>query len=355
VIPFEEIIEAALDDELFQSLPHRIAAISNSRSVLIPWHLANSDVQVMAHSGYFTDNQLETYATKFSAMDPWALASAGNQPDGRAINLEQLVATDEFVRSPFYNEYIRGMGDDTARCMGLRVNTNWGSGMIAVQRGLTQPTFSEAEVAQLDTIGRQLSRVIALRGRLEWYRHRLADAEAILSQLADAALLLEPSCRLITANPAGERLLSSGKLVVRQGRVALPHSSSLDAEFRTAVQRAAPPHLKSADLFTGEDGLVLSVSPLSHPAAPRILVLGKQRSEAPQRVRQRLQQAFKLSKSEAEVALLIAEGASLRTISEQRDVSVATVRVQLKAVFSKMGCSRQAEVVALIQSLPRLA
>jgi GAF domain-containing protein len=55
---------------------------------------------------------------------------------------------------------------------------------------------------------------------------------------------------------------------------------------------------------------------------------------------------FGLTATEARVALGIARGESLVSIAERHRVAVATARSQLKAVFSKLGTHRQAELVA---------
>ena len=52
------------------------------------------------------------------------------------------------------------------------------------------------------------------------------------------------------------------------------------------------------------------------------------------------------------LAAALAGGCSLATTAAARGVSQATVQSQLKAVFGKTGCTRQAELVALILSSP---
>jgi DNA-binding CsgD family transcriptional regulator len=70
----------------------------------------------------------------------------------------------------------------------------------------------------------------------------------------------------------------------------------------------------------------------------------------------RLRRRFKLSKAEARVATLLADGLSPRMIADRLNVSIHTVRSQLQAIFSKTETSRQAELTSLIlkeTELPR--
>lgn len=55
-----------------------------------------------------------------------------------------------------------------------------------------------------------------------------------------------------------------------------------------------------------------------------------------------------LTRAEARLASLLAEGISLEEAAEALLVSIQTVRSQLKLVFAKTGVTRQAELVALI-------
>lgn len=64
-----------------------------------------------------------------------------------------------------------------------------------------------------------------------------------------------------------------------------------------------------------------------------------------------LQATFGLTVAEAEVALLLAEGASIETIALRRSVADSTIRYQLKSIYSKLGVGRQIELAALLRDL----
>jgi DNA-binding CsgD family transcriptional regulator len=64
-----------------------------------------------------------------------------------------------------------------------------------------------------------------------------------------------------------------------------------------------------------------------------------------------LHSRFRLSPAEARIALGIARGQTLAAIAANNGISVQTVRTQLKAIFSKTGVHRQAELALLIGRL----
>jgi DNA-binding CsgD family transcriptional regulator len=61
-----------------------------------------------------------------------------------------------------------------------------------------------------------------------------------------------------------------------------------------------------------------------------------------------LTETWRLTATEARLALHLADGGSIGGYAELFGVSVGTVRSQLKAIFAKTGVNRQAALVALI-------
>jgi DNA-binding CsgD family transcriptional regulator len=102
------------------------------------------------------------------------------------------------------------------------------------------------------------------------------------------------------------------------------------------------------------EGWTLTVTPLAGLGGARALVVVKSLSDEHALVR-RLQALFGLSQAEATVAEALSRGEALGEIAAARNVTEATVRSQLKSLFAKTGCRRQAQLVAMIASLPPIA
>lgn len=66
-------------------------------------------------------------------------------------------------------------------------------------------------------------------------------------------------------------------------------------------------------------------------------------------------QTFGLTKSQAMLASMLADGMSLREAAELRSVSYETARSHLRSIFAKTGTGRQSELVALIARLRQTA
>ena len=113
------------------------------------------------------------------------------------------------------------------------------------------------------------------------------------------------------------------------------------SERKTKLLEAILPHLHRACRLhrsvTGDDLLTMLAPDIDQPAPPVGLP-----------IELRLRRRFKLSKAEARVATLLAEGLAPRMIADRLNVSIHTVRSQLQAIFNKTDTCRQAELTSLI-------
>jgi DNA-binding CsgD family transcriptional regulator len=67
---------------------------------------------------------------------------------------------------------------------------------------------------------------------------------------------------------------------------------------------------------------------------------------------QQLVQLFRLSPAEARLARALALGKTPEEFATECELSMATVRTQLRKVFEKTGTARQAELMKLLVSVP---
>ena len=85
--------------------------------------------------------------------------------------------------------------------------------------------------------------------------------------------------------------------------------------------------------------------PLLKTASPRIRLLIGAGGQADGGSSSAIAQVFGLSAAEAEVALLLVYGHSLRSAAEVLGVSEHTVRTQTKKIYARTGCSGQVQLV----------
>ena len=353
----EEIYDALIDDELFAQLSVRLSQALGARSCTIHWWEGNQTTQIMSHSGYFSDDQITDYATNFAQHDLWSVRGSQPHRSNQVWNCDEIVPPGELERGPFYNEWIRGMGDDTFHCMGIAMRTQWGFGMIGLHRGRSQPRFSDQQIRAFTGKVPALRQVLTMRGRFIQAAGQYRDIECLLGALGQPIFLVAPTGRLLHANYAAERLLNraDGLLVnngilsarVRKCDRAL-REGIVGAAGRVGIQASAVAILRE----TG-DQLDLSLMPLASSSGARnVLIIASEADRRDQSAASRLRALYGLSAREAALAEELAAGSTPAEVADRGQVSIHTVRVQIKAVAAKLGCHRQSDIVRIVRSLP---
>jgi DNA-binding CsgD family transcriptional regulator len=199
-------------------------------------------------------------------------------------------------------------------------------------------------------------------------RHQaFAERRAVEGLLAEgeaagrAVFILNRSGLVIGASSAGEAELRLGRFVTSaHQRLKATHPAGND-ELQRALGSAlavwhgglyAPP--LTIMLSGQEPSRVMQLEVTALPFRPHslagepaaVITLRKPKSSF---LAETVQRQFGLTDAEAQIALSLANGASLAEIAVNRSVSVATVRVQLKSIFAKAHVHRQSELVALIK------
>ena len=352
----EDIYDAMLDDDVFANLPGRMAEAYGARSCVLWWSNGPA-AEIMAHNGYYPDAEMQNYAQNYTAVDLWTIEGTRPQYVNRVMNCDELVSPTDYERSVFYNEWIRGMGDDTFHCLGIAVKTDWGYGFVGLHRGRTQGGFDDDHARAMKSDIVHLRRMLTMRGSIAGARQRAEDAEAVLDAVSDAFITVTRDGRIVHANAAAEAVLRrcDGLSMARGTLVARSHTA--DAALKRAVAAATASTQSSASAVPvprscgGQYNL--TVSALRAGYAPGLVLIALRDPDlVDPTLERRLAALYGLSKAEVEIATRLADGAPPSEIAELRGVSVETVRKQLKSVSDKLGCSRQREVVALVKSLP---
>jgi DNA-binding CsgD family transcriptional regulator len=343
----EDIYDAATDDAAFDQLATFLAEAVGARSGVVHWKDFREETEEVSYSGYFTDDQMAEYEREFAAADLWS--TAVNLPDrlNRTWNCDLLVSPKEYENGRLYNEWIRPMGDDTFHCLGGALRTETAIGEIGFHRGRGQPAFGEEEVRTVEEALVHLRRMVAFRSKLGAERRRSLHASASLDILGHGVLTLD----------TGGILRRGDGLVLNGRRPVACHPADQNA-LQAALDRAIAPEAPEAGgvLVNRGEGrpYELSVLSASVDGHRQIIVVVTDPDSRNAGLKDRIRGLYGLTLAEAEVAELLALGWSPRRIADHRCVSTDTIHSQLKAIFSKLGCRRQSELVAMISSLPRL-
>lgn len=98
------------------------------------------------------------------------------------------------------------------------------------------------------------------------------------------------------------------------------------------------------------DVMALPSAALEFSAGPRVVVVARGSRSADSAKVTILQGIYGFTSAETDIALQLGQGKATDEIACERNVSVGTVRAQIKSILAKLGVSRQAELVAKLAS-----
>jgi DNA-binding CsgD family transcriptional regulator len=167
---------------------------------------------------------------------------------------------------------------------------------------------------------------------------------------------LSPSAEAVVAGNRGLEL-KLGKLSALRAAESAALTMAIEAASKDRRVGAVAHHVAVVHGPEGTQPLVLDVIPLPNRTLAstidaRVLVLVRGIGANGDRRRSALlQSVYGMTAAETEIALQLAQGKLPEAIAQQRNVSIGTVRAQIKALLAKAGVSRQVELVARLNQL----
>ena len=357
IVSIEEIYDAALDDEILSAVLERLSKAIGAKTCVVGWHHDYKEQELFTTNGSWSTEDQERYIKDFAMTDIWSAAILRLGRRDCAIDLSELVSEKDYAGSELYNEFFRPLGDDTWHGISVPTWNSSGAGALGFHRGRSVNGFRPEAVQLLDTLSPHLARMLTTRARISAMDRRISSYEALADTLGHAVFLLDRSLRVYNANAAAEDLFRARNcLEQRDGKIrcrtaagqrdlqnALDLALSANGGFPGAFalhRPEGPPMI--ASVMSARSDRTLAVVIINDPARRDVSISD------------RLKILYDLTPGESAVCLMLAEGMSPDRIAEKRSVSVGTVRVQVKSIALKLGCSRQAEIVAVVKSLPKL-
>lgn len=359
------IDEAALDLNRWQSVVDELArAVPGTRVLFQVVDPALARAAPMVASGWDA-GILTDYARHYGAINPWVPALLRARPMETLFSDREL-APAALRRTEFYQDWLRHIGEADASTGMKLMDQGDRLGAITFSHDARHADRINAHAADiLDALAPRIRRSLDV-GRTVAAQAWRDQAGSLAGALVEAALVVTRTGRLLEANAAAQTLIAAGT-VLRVGvgdRVRFVDPRS-DAAFADGVRRAttsgpAAAATSETRIATADGNFALSALGL-RPDMLRIhgltallatadvaLVVLRPCEVGGRDTIAHLRHRYGLTVAEARLALAMDGSRSLRAVAEILGVGHETARSQLKAVFAKLGVSRQSELVVLL-------
>jgi DNA-binding CsgD family transcriptional regulator len=211
--------------------------------------------------------------------------------------------------------------------------------------------FDRSEAKLLGRLRPDLSRLVGLRQALQVSQSR-SIVEA-LDSLGRAAFIVANGPTVLAINEVARECLD-GLIWLREGRLIARDQTGREvlAQLRLLLNEGENFNNRSVVVRNPQlmRPIIFDLVRLDTVLGERPCVLVTVRStERQQRIEQhRLKQAFDFSPAELSLATWLGNGATLDQAAFHIGIGRETARTQLKALFAKTGCRRQADLVILL-------
>ena len=292
-------------------------------------------------------------------------------PDSQLLHMSQVYTEKELKSSAAYNALrTHGRGGDGINVRldgrnGSRITwlvhdpvdgNGWSSAQLDIIRGLLPHIRQTVRVQQ----------TLANSGALGETVTELLDSTGV------GILQLDARGRILAANDRARDLLRTGDTLLDEAGFLSARTPRDNDELQRRLGRALPPFGVRAGGGPREGGSLIVKRPGSRPplllhvnpvgqsendlrawsVAALVLIVDPARTTTtvdPTLV----EAALGLSPMQSQVAVRMTEGISVPAIAENMDRKTSTIRTHVKAMYGKLGLTRQEELVRLVRSLAR--
>ena len=284
-------------------------------------------------------------------------------PDRRLVHVRSLYTEQETKTSPTFNEAMPRA--ESQNGLNARMDGPNGSRIIWVTADpIDGGEWSSNQIEMIEHLMPHVRQYVSIR-------QALVDAEALGTSLASllentwsGIIHLDRWGRIVAANDRASAMLRRGDGLSDQGGYLQARLPADNARLQRLLARALPPFGGQGDSgsmmvrrLLGLPQLVLHLSPVAdrqldirarRVAALALVVEPASRTRIDRGL---VAEVLGLTPTESEVAVLLAEGNTVRDIARATGRSESTVRWHIKHIFNKHGINRQLELVQLVLSL----
>jgi DNA-binding CsgD family transcriptional regulator/PAS domain-containing protein len=352
------LYDAVLDGALWPNTLQTFADRFNSSHAILAVGSAASCAPDVVWAGVERPFQ-ELYARSFVNGNNTIQLAARREFQDEPYTDWMALPDGSFQRSAFFQDWCRPQQIQTL--LGAEVIHD-ARGIALLGLGRPEP-YGDSELSVFRKLMPDLRRIMGLRLRLFDVDLQRARLRALLDAVSTPILLTDSACCLLHANHRAEYLLRAGGVLhISQNRLAAPTEHETDM-LRRVVRSAGANNGGASLRLEAANGTHAGVSVVPVHAdhgwaegsevCVAIFVTGSAEYAAVEP--SLLTALYGLTPTEAAVAAMLGRGDGLPATASALGMKTSTARTHLHRIFDKTATQRQAQLVALLRSLPRRA
>ncbi len=313
---------------------------------------------VMVNTGPVAQQAVDSYDTHYFALDPFVRLKEGD-----VVTAEELIGP-QWLESAVYQEYLKPL--KIRHLLGSDIYTKDGvECRFRITRSQEARPFTPRDKALVRFLLPHLKRSIQLHVRLDYLECERALFAGTVNRLLLGIISFASSGEIIEMNQEAKRILAEKDGISLSGNTLVVDGSQEGRELQRMIRQALTgkpagegPGVVEALSITRPSGrsklgVLLKVIPLGpwseSKRRPAVAVFLRDSESNPvQPAHELVRKLFGLTRMEAALALLLAEGFTLDEAAERMNVRRNTARTHLRSIFCKTGVTRQTMLVRLL-------
>lgn len=297
---------------------------------------------------------VKSYAEHYWGLDH-VLAAVEKGPVGAVRTGDELIPSKP--QTEFHADWIRPNGLEDG--LFVRLNSGMKTSCLVAATPRRAESFAAPErIKLMSGLVAHLRQALRTQDKLAALDHCSAGLLGAIEAVRHGVIIVESRRGVVHLNTAAEIIVRAGDGIgLRSGRIANT-STQTERRLNGALQAALDEdanvqHGRSfiCERPSGKRPYVIHVLPLHgsttgeplNDATALVLIIDPEQEN--QAAPALLRQLYKLTNTEAEIAVRLTRGDDLKEISDELSVSLTTVRTHLQHLFEKTNTHRQAELV----------
>lgn len=363
------VYDASLDTEKWRDVAHRLSDYLGGHTVSVRMQMP----EPISRSEVYRSDDLSIPNTVFDQQWkhglPWGNEAPSDEMAARYrthfVDNSPLFPNSELSGTGFYREWMapRGLAPRAPYVHVFAMDGRRPLAAVTLYSRIGLPEVTSAQLAELDRLVPHLAQAHTILDSVRSTGHWLATFKDLVDRLPTGLILVDENGRVSDMNEAAHLAMEAGSgLAVVDGRLVAEspdddrwlHDVIERVSNPRACERVDPEHGFEAHRSAREGSMPVIVSPIpvaasdsSAPDTTAVVFLGNPQLAQGTATRM-MRGLYALTRAEADLTWLLADGLTLEQAAEERSVTLNTARSQLKRVFTKTGAKKQSDLVRLV-------
>jgi DNA-binding CsgD family transcriptional regulator len=304
-----------------------------------------------------------SYNDYYSRLNIWREQGQQSYAQGHVVIDQEVYPRELLERSEFYNDYLRPMGG-VYSIAGVITRDRGNALVLTGLRDEHRTAWEPSDKRAVEFLLPHVRRAWSIQQKV-WV---LQAAEVVLDSIPVGVVLLTRDERLVYTNRAAETIFQDDDGLALKAGLLLATDPAANTSIRNAIRSAARFELLSdsngaflVDRKSMRRPYQIAILPIRRQfqhfagmGAPAVLVLITDPEREIPVAQKLIEKLYSLTSKEAKLAKKLATGMSPAEAAGDLGITYQTARTHLKRIYSKMGISRQSELVALLSRVPKL-